>query len=164
MIVNFEHLYILTIFIAVGLETDLDKTGNGMLNFMNNEQKLNESIYFKFWFTWLVVTAVYIILQLSEFYLAYWVGFFVPVGFIGFVETIITKSPEGFIGIFIVLLSVLFADKFISRLQIKSDIKRVVFNIIFLFVLTIIVEFIMFQEWAALTLLRAGDDFMSIFY
>lgn len=161
---NFEHLYILTIFLAVGLETDLDKTGNGMLNFMNNEQNLNESIYFKFWFTWLVVTAVYIILQLSEFYLAYWLGFFVPIGFFGFVETIITKSPDGFIGIFIVLLSVLFVDKFFSRFQIRSNIKRVAFNMCFLFVLTIIVEFIMFHEWTALTLLKVGDDFMSIFY
>lgn len=160
---NFEHSYILTIFITTGLETYSDKIENGTLNFMNNELKAKEPIYFKFWFAWLAVTAAYIILQLSNVYLAYWLGFFVPIGFFGFVETIITKSPEGFIGIFVVLLSVLFVDKFFSRIQIRSNIKRVVINMGFLFVLTIIVEFIMFQEWTALTLLRVGDDFMSIF-
>lgn len=123
---------------------------------------VREPIYFKFWFTWFVITAIYLVLQITLFLdsvIVYWIGLFVPIGILAFVMLITHKSVLALIGIILVALSLFLADRLAPHFRVDSHWKKVVFNLIYLFFLTISVEFIIYGQWIALGLLTDWPPF-----
>ena len=121
--------------------------------------------YTSFWFSWLVVTAIYLLLSFAGglgvyqgTFLGYVTGLFglvTPIGVFSFMA-----SLEGWrmVAFLIVAVSVLGVDAAVARFASGpfSPFLKIMFNIAILFVLTFLVDLVLYQAWPSLTIFLNG--------
>jgi hypothetical protein len=105
-------------------------------------------------FWWILLTIIYIALSfLNPGYITATIGLFVPIGIwnIYFSFTIIKLTI-----IFLLVLSVTFGGEWLIRKINMSPIIKIFVILSILFILTIVVDFIIWGGWPSLDLLKAG--------
>lgn len=109
-----------------------------------------EPFYYHFFFTWTVLTLIYLLGYISSFpggFFVYVVGLFVPFGFWNIFASF---SVKGIITFPLLIFSFYKADAQAVRLNITTLFKRVVFNLVWLLLLTIVIDLVLWGTWASL--------------
>jgi phosphoglycerol transferase MdoB-like AlkP superfamily enzyme len=119
-------------------------------------------IYAQFWFSWLVFTAVYVIWLLLgssglPIKVGMLIGMFVPFGFWNAIQ-LIGSNPSAYIGPILLILLLLFTDKLSFKLGIESVWLKIVLNLVILFLLTALVDVLIWGHWISLESLVKGSD------
>lgn len=116
--------------------------------------------YNHFWFVWIVLTFLYITLFLAGTLpyipLTAFIGLFVPFGFWN--VALAFSSLKVFIVIPLLGLSLYYSDFFAFKFGITSSFKRLVFNLIWLFFLTLVVDLVLSGKWMSLHLLIGNTN------
>src|SRR3989344_6115999 len=115
-----------------------------------------DPFYNYFWFPWIVLTILYIVLSSSVPIVGYFIGLFVPFGFFNVIFSFISYS--GLVTFSLLLFSLFAADSFALKLKIRNPLKRVVLNLVWLFLLTFAVDFILYGQWESLNVLLYCPD------
>ena len=111
-----------------------------------------EPIYYRFWFSWVVLTLLYLGLGDIPIF-AFLVGLFVPFGFF---NTMLSLSIKGVLTFPLLILSLYYADSVARTLQITNPFKKLVFNLVWLLILTLVVDLILSYGWQSLYLFLNG--------
>jgi len=123
-----------------------------------------------FWLTWFVVTIIYIVGGLflggnsgGALLPVYIVGMFVPFG-LG--NTLASFSPIGLLTIPLVVGSFYAADRIAIKLNIVRVFQKTIFNLLWLFFLTLVVDLLIWHHWASLGLILNIIDpcYPGLFY
>ena len=102
---------------------------------------------------WLLLTLLYVVLFMLRIeYVATFIGLFVPFGPSNLLLLITSFSPVFVVAILVIFLVLFYGRKYINKLEISSILKFFII-LLLLFLLTIAVDFIIYQRWASYDLL-----------
>lgn len=123
-----------------------------------------EPIYNHFSFVWLTLTAAYLIVPLLLYTVVYpivgfstvvgtlpgAIGLFVPFGFFNLMASL---SSFGIVTFGLLVASLFVADPLATKLNILSPVPRLLYNLIWLLLLTACVDLILWGWWASASIL-----------
>ena len=112
--------------------------------------KNSYSIPARFWVSWLVLTLVYIVTMFASFPLYGVLGIFVP---FGIWNTLFSLSWRGAITFPLLVASLFCADWVAAKIHIPDGFVKIVFNLIWLLILTFMVDYIIYGTWQSLQLM-----------
>lgn len=126
-------------------------------------------------FAWFIFTGVYILLTVSGGFgkITGFVGLFVPVGpfslvsIAGYLSSIGTESADSVFEFFIpavlvlslLVLSLFYTDRISDKFGLENKkFLKIIFNLSALFILTIIVDLLLYRSWLSLEIFRNGGS------
>lgn len=124
-----------------------------------NQIKSNR--FFNLIFFWLSITFIYVILiLLSLNQVAALLGLFVPLGFYSIF--ILLASPLMWVISLIFVLLVIFGSNYFLNKRDINLLLKVIIMLLILFILTILVDIIIYGSWESLNLLKNGGTFNNL--
>lgn len=132
-------------------------------NLQNSTNKpFNAAEALKLWKFWVIITAVYLFLQaplqLLKYsfirYIAYFIGLFVPIGFASGIALILNPFVV-MIEVTLTLLTLIYGEKLAIKWGL-NHLQKFLFNILILFLLTLVIDLIVWGGWKSMTLLIKG--------
>ena len=114
----------------------------------------NRSRY-SLWSYWIVLTLFYLILGFSGIVplkFTLFIGLFVPIGFFNLMSMFTTGYWGTFLSIPVLFLLIFSGNKQLNKFNI-TGIKRIVLNLILLFIFTIIIDLIIWHTWQSINFL-----------
>lgn len=117
------------------------------------------SFYNNLWFIWLFLTAVYILTwRYSDNFLIgnRFIGIFVP---FGYWNTAASISLAGLITFPLLFGSLFFAERIADKIKIPNQIHKIFFNLLWLFLLTMLVDYIIWGNLASFNVLLGKSSF-----
>ena len=109
-----------------------------------------EPIYNHIFFPWLVLNLLSFVFIFNSQHLAQFIGLFVPFNF-GYGEYLLAflVSLKGFAAFFLLIVSFVYADRLALKLKIIDPLKRLLYNLLWLFLLTLIINLLMWGHYSA---------------
>ena len=118
-----------------------------------------DKVRYSLWTWWVVITAIYLLIPLLfgplsslASLIIRTIGLFVPIAQLSLMGIFISGMPFAFLSVPVLFLLLFVCNKALNRFNL-TGIKRIILNLILLFVLTIISDLIIYHTWQSINFL-----------